>query len=110
MTDTRHLFGFHAVIARLRSQPKSVRSVYVEDARHDRRVRDLIERAQAAGVAVHAVDEPRLAALAGNAKHQGVVAVVAGGTPYRTLDEVLDGLGEPPLLLVLDSVTDPHNL
>jgi 23S rRNA (guanosine2251-2'-O)-methyltransferase len=110
MTDTRQLFGFHAVIARLRAQPQSVRDLYVGNARHDRRVRELIERAETAGVAVHAVDDARLAALAGNDKHQGVVALVAGGMPHRTLDDVLENLAEPPLLLVLDGVTDPHNL
>ena len=110
MTDTRQLFGFHAVIARLRAQPQSVRDLYVGNARHDRRVRELIERAEAAGVAVHAVDDARLAALAGNDKHQGVVAVVARGLPHRTLDDVLEKLAEPPLLLVLDGITDPHNL
>ena len=110
MTDTRQLFGFHAVIARLRAQPQSVRDLYVGNARHDRRVRELIERAEAVGVAVHAVDDARLAALAGNDKHQGVVAVVAVGLPHRTLDDVLENLAEPALLLVLDGVTDPHNL
>jgi len=110
MTDTRQLFGFHAVIARLRAQPQSVRDLYVGNARHDRRVRELIERAEAAGVAVHAVDDARLAALAGNDRHQGVVALVAGGMPHRTLDDALENLAEPPLLLVLDGVTDPHNL
>ena len=110
MTDTRHVFGFHAVTARLRMRPESVRTVYVADVRHDRRARELIERAAAAGVAVHAIDEPRLAALAGTTKHQGVVALVATDLPYQTLDEVLERLKEPPLLLVLDGVTDPHNL
>src|SRR5258708_38226283 len=69
-----------------------------------------MERAEAVGIAVHAVDEARLAALAGNDKHQGVVAVVDAATTYRTLDEILDGLSEPALLLGLDGVTDPHNL
>ncbi len=110
MTDTRPLFGFHAVTARLRMQPESVRAIYVADARHDRRARELIDRAVVAAVPVHAVDEPRLAALAGTTKHQGVVALVTANLPYRTLDEALDGLREPPLLLVLDGITDPHNL
>jgi 23S rRNA (guanosine2251-2'-O)-methyltransferase len=91
-------------------RPESVRTVYVADVRHDRRARELIERATAAGVAVHAIDEPRLAALAGTAKHQGVVALVATDLLYQTVDEVLDGLKEPALLLILDGVTDPHNL
>src|SRR5262250_1299055 len=102
MTDIRHLFGFHAVTARLRTQSDSVRDVYVSAARRDRRARDLIERAEAAGVAVHAVDDARLDALAGHGRHQGVVALVSGEIAARTLDEVLDGLSEPALLLVLD--------
>jgi 23S rRNA (guanosine2251-2'-O)-methyltransferase len=73
-------------------------------------VRELVEHAESAGVTVHAVDDARLAALAGNDKHQGVVAVVAGGMPHQTLDDVLENLTEAPLLLVLDGVTDPHNL
>jgi len=110
MTDARQLFGFHAVTARLRARPDSVRTLYVAAGRHDRRVRELAERAEAAGIAVHAVDEARLDALAGHGRHQGVVALVSGEIAARTLDEVLDGLSEPALLLVLDGVTDPHNL
>lgn len=110
MSDLRHLFGFHAVTARLRTRPDSVRSIYVANTRHDRRTRELIERAASTGVTVHAVDEQRLAALTGNAKHQGVVASVEANAPFTTLDEVLDSLREPPLLLILDGVTDPHNL
>jgi 23S rRNA (guanosine2251-2'-O)-methyltransferase len=110
MTDTRPLFGFHAITARLRARPESVSRVYVDAARQDPRLRELIARAASAGVAVHAVESSRLTALAGSEKHQGVVAVVDAGARYRTLDEVLDDLTEPPLLLVLDGVTDPHNL
>jgi 23S rRNA (guanosine2251-2'-O)-methyltransferase len=110
VSEHRHLSGFHAVTARLRVQPESVQMIYVAAARHDRRARELIERAQAAGVAVHAVDEARLAALSGTAKHQGVVAVVDAVAMPPTLDEVLDGIAEPAFLLILDGVTDPHNL
>jgi 23S rRNA (guanosine2251-2'-O)-methyltransferase len=84
--------------------------VYVDATRHDARTRDLAARAAAGGVAVHPVDAARLAALAGNAPHQGVVAVIDAALPHVTLDDVLDTLSEPALLLVLDGVTDPHNL
>lgn len=110
MSETRYLAGFHAVTARLRQHPDSVRAIYVVAARHDRRSRELFERAQAAGVAVHPVDDTRLAAMAGSDRHQGVVAAVDAALPYRTLDDALESLDEPPLLLVLDGVTDPHNL
>lgn len=84
--------------------------LYVDAARKDARMRDLVSRAKGAGVAVHAVDVARLAALGGQGTHQGVVAIVDAQRPHVTLDDVLADLVEPPLLLVLDGVTDPHNL
>jgi 23S rRNA (guanosine2251-2'-O)-methyltransferase len=108
--DTRALVGFHAVTARLRHRPDSVRAIYVAAARRDPRARELIARAEAARCAVHRVDDEHLAKLAGNASHQGVVATVDAAYPHVTLDDVLDALAEPALLLVLDGVTDPHNL
>ena len=110
MSDTRHLFGFHAVTARLRARPESVRMIYISASRRDRRARELAERAKAAGVAIHSVDDSRLDALAGRGTHQGVVALVSGESVTPTLDELLDRINEPALLLVLDGVTDPHNL
>ena len=110
MGASRILFGFHAVTARLRTRPQSIRDIYVAADRHDARVRDLTSRAEAARIPVHAVDDARLLQLSGHGRHQGVVALVDDVLPYVTLDDVLDALDEPPLLLVLDGVTDPHNL
>jgi 23S rRNA (guanosine2251-2'-O)-methyltransferase len=59
---------------------------------------------------VHWVDDERLAKLAGHSNHQGVVALVEVAYPHVTLEEVLESVAEPALLLVLDGVTDPHNL
>ncbi|MFI4887488.1 MAG: 23S rRNA (guanosine(2251)-2'-O)-methyltransferase RlmB [Burkholderiales bacterium] len=110
MAATRPLFGFHAVTARLRQRAESIEALYVDAARQDARMRDLTSRAQAAGVAVHAVDSGRLSALSGDGAHQGVVAIVDAQRPHVTVDDVLSDLAEPALLLVLDGVTDPHNL
>jgi 23S rRNA (guanosine2251-2'-O)-methyltransferase len=110
MTSTRTLIGFHAVISRLRQHAASVESVYVDVARQDARMRDLAARAKTAGVAVHGVDASRLATLAGATSHPGVVAIVDAQRPHVTIDDVLSDLAEPALLLVLDGVTDPHNL
>ncbi len=110
MTSTRTLHGFHAVTARLKLRPESIRAIYLAGARHDARARDLLARAKAAGCAVEAADDARLAELAGTDRHQGVVALVEAQAAPVTLDEVLDALAEPALLLVLDGVTDPHNL
>jgi len=110
MPSTRTLIGFHAVIARLRQHAGSVASIYVDASRRDARIRDLASRAAAVRIDVHAVDAARLAALAGNAQHQGVVAIVDAQRPHVTVDDVMSDLTEPALLLVLDGITDPHNL
>ncbi|HXX84590.1 MAG TPA: 23S rRNA (guanosine(2251)-2'-O)-methyltransferase RlmB [Casimicrobiaceae bacterium] len=107
---TRQLIGFHAVTARLRQHPQSVRTIYVDAGRRDHRAKELIERATQAGVAVHAAESSRLQAIAGSDRHQGVVATVDDALPRQELDDVLNALAKPPLLLVLDGVTDPHNL
>jgi 23S rRNA (guanosine2251-2'-O)-methyltransferase len=109
-TATRTLHGFHAIAARLRLQPRSVHAIYAAAARDDARMRDLLARAAAAAVEVHTVAPERLDDLAGTPRHQGVVAIVAASVPQVSLDELVAGLAEPALLLVLDGVTDPHNL
>jgi 23S rRNA (guanosine2251-2'-O)-methyltransferase len=110
LSATRSLFGFHAVTARLRQRPASVRAVYLAATRHDARTRELAARAETARCPVHLADEARLTQLAGSDRHQGVVAIVDASAPHVTLDDVLDSRTEPALLLLLDGVTDPHNL
>ena len=104
------LFGFHAVGVRLRTAPKSILELYVEASRRDARMRQFLQKAQEAGLRPIEADGLRLARLAGSAGHQGVVARVEPLPVTNSLDDLLDGLQEPPLLLVLDGVTDPHNL
>jgi 23S rRNA (guanosine2251-2'-O)-methyltransferase len=108
--DTRLIHGFHAVTAKLRHDAEGVREIYLAAARQDSRARDLVQLAEARGVLVISVDAARLDSLAKDARHQGVVAKVSAQQRYVTLDDVLDNLAEPALLLVLDGVTDPHNL
>jgi 23S rRNA (guanosine2251-2'-O)-methyltransferase len=109
-TEQRLLVGFHAVTARLRHQPDSVREIYVDARRRDTRLRELTALADARGVRVVAVDDARLAGLAGDARHQGVVARVEAVARPVDLDELLQELTQPAFLLLLDGVTDPHNL
>lgn len=104
------LFGFHAVGVRLKTAPRSVIEVYHDPQRRDARMRQFLLRAQEASVRLIEADALRLTRLAGNAGHQGVVARVQALEAARSLDDLLDTLTAPPLLLVLDGVTDPHNL
>ena len=110
MSRSRSIFGFHAVLAKLRHDPEAVHEIYLDAERKDARARDLIRHAEHAGVKLVAVDAKRLEAMAPGASHQGVVAHVSAQQRHVTLDDVLDTLEEPAFLLVLDGVQDPHNL
>lgn len=110
MSGERIIHGFHAVRSRLRQHPASVREIYVDAAREDARARDLLRAAEILGARVMRVDAKRLDGLAGSAKHQGVAARVEVAELASDIDDVLDALKEPPLILVLDGITDPHNL
>jgi 23S rRNA (guanosine2251-2'-O)-methyltransferase len=110
MSETRILFGFHAVLGRLRRRPDSVYEIYLDPARRDARARDLMARAAAAGVRVVEADASRIERMAAAAKHQGVAARVAAIELRAGIEEILAQAQEPVLLLVLDGVQDPHNL
>ena len=107
------LVGFHAVQARLRVDPDSLKSVYFDPSRRDRRMGDFLKQAEELlGERLHAADAERLHKLAGHDRHQGVVALAEKMTIARTITEVVEdveGAKEKPLFLVLDGVTDPHN-
>ena len=108
--EPRVVFGFHAVLARLRADPAAVIEVFLDDARQDARARDLAAGVERAGVRLLRVPAARLDGMCGGARHQGVVARVEAKVATASLDELLEQLKEPALLLVLDGVTDPHNL
>ena len=107
---SRLIYGFHAVTAKLRHDPESVKELLVDATRHDARARDLLQHAELQGVKIIVCDSKRLDGMAPGAKHQGVVARIEGGRKVAHLDDVLDTLEEPAFLLVLDGVTDPRNL
>ena len=110
MSAPKVLFGFHAVGVRLKTAPQSIVEIYADPARRDARMRQFMQRATEAGVRLLEADGPRLARLAGSVGHQGVVARVKEIPQAKSLDDLLDAVQGPPLLLVLDGITDPHNL
>jgi 23S rRNA (guanosine2251-2'-O)-methyltransferase len=110
MSSPKVLFGFHAVGVRLKTTPRSIIEIYYEPTRRDARMRQFLERANEAGVRLIEADGMRLAKLAGSHGHQGVAARVEILAQTSSLDDLLDTIEGPPLLLVLDGVTDPHNL
>jgi len=108
--SVRLLFGFHAVTVRLKTAPESVVEVHVDATRRDARMRQFVARAVAAGARIVDSDGERLARLAHTGAHQGVVARVQPLAPRHSLDDILDAVVGVPLVLVLDGITDPHNL
>jgi 23S rRNA (guanosine2251-2'-O)-methyltransferase len=110
MSSTRVLFGFHAITVRMKTAPASILELHLEANRRDARMRAFADRAREAGIKLVESDNDRLAKLAGTARHQGVVARVEPVAMPHSLDEVVENIEGPPLLLVLDGVTDPHNL
>ncbi len=110
MSNKRLIYGFHAVNARLWQNPKSLLELYVQDGKNDARTREVLEQAAKRGVRVHFADAERLAAICKNARHQGVAGFIDASKNHVHLEDVLENLKEPPFLLVLDGITDPHNL
>jgi 23S rRNA (guanosine2251-2'-O)-methyltransferase len=107
-------YGIHAVRVLLARSPQRVRQLWISSAREAAaRLQELRGLAGEAGVNLAGADDAQLERLAGGGRHQGVVAELAprAEDPETALEEALESVGEmAPLLLVLDGVTDPHNL
>ena len=113
MSDTRILFGFHAVLSRMRQHATSIEEILIDRDRIDARMKDMLNLAENANVRTMQVDRARLDGLAGmNGRHQGIIArVIDTPIPYKDIHDILESdLKEPPFFLVLDGVEDPHNL
>ncbi|MDV6344544.1 23S rRNA (guanosine(2251)-2'-O)-methyltransferase RlmB [Nitrosomonas sp. Is37] len=110
MSQTRHIFGFHAIMSRLRQNPDSIKEIYIDSARHDQRARDLCKLAEIKNIQLILCDNTRLARIVGTTRHQGVVANITATQSYVAIEDVLEVLSEPALFLILDGIKDPHNL
>lgn len=110
MVQARFIYGFHAVTSRLRQRAASVLEIFLDQSRSDPRARELARLARERGVHLMLVEGERLDGMTKHARHQGVAARVAPVELAQDLDSALSGLEEPALLLILDGVTDPHNL
>lgn len=105
------IYGIHAVSTVLNRHPKRVLGLQVLQQRDDKRIQEIVDLAQQQGIKIERLSKQQIDKLADGA-HQGVLALVRPVEVYNEqyLDKLLDGLTEPAFLLVLDGVTDPHNL
>ena len=104
------LTGFHSVLSRLRQRPETIREIYLDASRKDARAKDLRHLAEQKNVRLMNVDPKRIDGMAAGTRHQGVVANAEELHMPQFIEDVLDELKDPPLLLLLDGVQDPHNL
>ncbi|MGA7800814.1 MAG: 23S rRNA (guanosine(2251)-2'-O)-methyltransferase RlmB [Gammaproteobacteria bacterium] len=107
-----YVFGIHAVEAALAEGAGRCRALWVQAGPGNARLERLCGQARAAGIRIESVPRRALDELVGGARHQGVVVEMHARGPGNEagLAELLGTLAEPPLLLVLDGVQDPHNL
>ncbi len=106
------VYGLHAVESLLKHNADSIRELLVQQGRHDQRLEPLVQRAHKLHIQVSEVPKTDLDERIGGV-HQGVAALCQGLKLERSegfLDQLLLQLDHPPFLLVLDGVTDPHNL
>ena len=111
MKSQQWQYGLHAVQALLKTSPDRVLELRLQRGRDDERIKKIVQMAERHGTPVVWVNRKEMDRAA-EGRHQGVMALCKGGEvrDEHYLMKFLDGLGRPPFLLVLDGVTDPHNL
>jgi len=105
------IYGIHAVAALLERRPERIAQLRVQEGRNDQRMQQLIAQAAGAGIAVEQVARSQLDEQLDGGRHQGVAARLSANHEYREADiATLLERSAKPFVLVLDGVTDPHNL
>lgn len=112
-----HIYGLSPVLEALRAKRRTIHKILIAAGSNPSRLNELTEAARRAGVSVEKRERRALDELTRNANHQGIVALVAeahkspkGASGYVESEKILDSLGEPPFLVLLDGIEDPHNL
>jgi len=111
MAKSEHVYGLHAVQALIKASPQRLKALYVYRGRRDQKVQKIIEGAKSIGIGAQLVEKKVIDAMC-EGQHQGVLAEVE---PGQSLDEaqlylMLEAAETTPFVLILDGVTDPHNL
>lgn len=117
MSDVMWIYGFHAISAALVQHPDRVKEVVFLKGRNDKRIDQLLDEVNGVGVRFRFADKNSFDRTLQKqelqeARHQGVLALTTAAPVLKEgdLEALLERLDEPPLLLVLDGVTDPHNI
>lgn len=112
MSGTDWVYGLHATEALLKHNPEYILQLYIQQGRRDTRMETILERATQLGIRTSELSRDELDRKV-DGVHQGVAALCKELRLERSegfLKQLLDNLDHPPFLLILDGVTDPHNL
>jgi len=111
MAKLETVYGLHSVSALLTSTPERVVELRVQKERQDKRLQQILALAEQNGISIQTQNRNSLDKLV-DGNHQGVVAMTTPGLSFSEddLDVIIGSSPQPILLLVLDGVTDPHNL
>ena len=104
------VYGLHAVQSLLKHQSAGITALFHDVKRQDQRLQAVLAEAEKAGISITPINKAELEAKAGSDKHQGIIAEISSIKSHPPLEDLLVSLDEAPFLLILDSVTDPHNL
>ena len=112
MSNIQMVCGIHAVKSAIESAPDEAITLCVDRKRHDGRVRKIVELAKKYHIRIEQLGREQLDERAEGQVHQGLILLTRAARVHteKDLADLLEKAGSPPLVLVLDGVTDPHNL
>jgi len=110
--STQLIYGIHAVTALLARQPERLIEAFVLKGRQDERLEPLLQELLRCGISVQHMNRKVMDDKVQGESHQGIIVRIREGRRFteQDLPELLAAGGDAPLLLILDGVTDPHNL
>lgn len=117
MSESLWIFGLHAAHSALENHPERIKEVVILKGRQDNRMNKLLDAVTEQGLKYRLASKDEFERILvkqdlKSVRHQGVLLFTTAAPVLKEndLDALLDGLDEAPLLLVLDGVTDPHNI
>ena len=111
MTD-QHIYGLHAVTALINNPQRDIKQIFFNQDRQDQRLLTLLIEIRSKAIPTVALSAAKMASKFPDIVHQGIVAMVTPMPVFQEKDlpQLIKGTPKPPLILILDGVTDPHNL